>query len=68
MFVIPWQMTQGGPVGMTTTLSIATYKEAFLNFNSGKGAAIGVMWLLSLAVISVFVNWFISYTSWSKKS
>lgn len=67
MFVIPWQMTQGGPVGMTTTLSIATYKEAFLEFNSGKGAAIGVMWLMSLVVISGFVNWFISATSWRKE-
>lgn len=66
MFVIPWQMTQGGPVDMTTTLSIATYKEAFMEFDSGKGAAIGVMWLMSLVVISLFVNWFISRTSWKR--
>ncbi|MEQ8677779.1 MAG: sugar ABC transporter permease [Aggregatilineales bacterium] len=68
MFVIPWQMTQGGLVDRTTTLAIATYKEAFLEFDSGKGAAIGVMWLLSLVVISAFVNWYISRTSWRKNN
>ena len=66
MFVIPWQMTQGGPVDTTTTLAIGTYKEAFMNFNSGRGAAIGVMWLISLVIISAFVNWFISRTSWKR--
>ncbi|NJL94431.1 MAG: sugar ABC transporter permease [Anaerolineae bacterium] len=62
MFVVPYIMTGGGPVGRTTTLSIAAYEAAFTDFNTGEGAAIGVMWLVSLVFITLIVNLLISRT------
>lgn len=54
---IIYTMTGGGPLGRTTTLSLATHLEAFRRFDWGKGAAIGVVWLGILVVITVFFNW-----------
>lgn len=54
-FTIIYNMSAGGPLGKTTTMSIAAYKEAFTNYNLGTGAAIGVIWLLILGTaISIF--------------
>ena len=47
-FTIIMNMTQGGPMKMTTTMSIAAYKLAFTSRNLGAGAAIGVIWMLLL--------------------
>ncbi len=47
-FTIIMNMTQGGPMKMTTTMSIATYKLAFVNHNLGAGAAVGVIWMILL--------------------
>ena len=47
-FTIIMNMTQGGPMKATTTMSIATYKMAFVNHNLGAGAAVGVIWMLIL--------------------
>ena len=40
----------------TMTLSIAAYQEAFKSYNFGRGAAIGVMWLVLLFVITLVSN------------
>lgn len=55
-FEIPYVMTGGGPVGSTTTLSIALYKTAFSKFDLGNAGAIGVLWTVLMAgMIVVYV-------------
>ena len=49
-----WLLTQGGPDGGTTTLGIYTYKQAFVSFNIGNGAAISVVTTLLLMVLTSF--------------
>lgn len=56
MFPMFWIMTGGGPMDRTTTLAILSYRTSFVELNLGKGAAIGVMWLMLLVVISVLYN------------
>jgi multiple sugar transport system permease protein len=56
MFNIIYNMTGGGPIDATTTLSIAAYKTAFVSYDFGKGSAIGVLWLLILVIGTVFFN------------
>ena len=56
MYTIIANMTGGGPVVATTTLSLAAYKAAFQSYNFGEGAAIGVLWLVILAVITLISN------------
>lgn len=46
----------GGGTG-TMTLSIAAYQEAFKNYEFGRGAAIGVLWLIILFVITMVSNY-----------
>lgn len=54
-FTIIYNMTAGGPLGKTTTLSIAAYKQAFTQLDLGAGSAIGVMWMMILGVgISIY--------------
>ncbi len=49
LFDLPWMVTSGGPANATVTLGILLYQEGFLNWQYGKGAAIGVIiFLLSL--------------------
>jgi multiple sugar transport system permease protein len=55
-FTIIFNMTNGGPINKTTTLSIATYTKAFTQFNMGLGSAIGVLWLVALAFFTFFYN------------
>ncbi|MGI6777048.1 MAG: carbohydrate ABC transporter permease [Acetivibrionales bacterium] len=55
-FTIIYNMTAGGPMNSTTTLSIAAYKEAFINHDIGAGSAIGVIWLVLLATITCIFN------------
>ena len=45
-----------GTGAATMTLSIAAYQEAFRSYNFGKGAAIGVMWLVLLFIITLVSN------------
>lgn len=45
-----------GTGASTMTLSIAAYQEAFKSYNFGKGAAIGVMWLVLLFLITLVSN------------
>ncbi len=56
MYTIIANMTGGGPVESTTTLSLAAYKAAFQSYDFGKGAAIGVLWLVILAVVTLISN------------
>jgi raffinose/stachyose/melibiose transport system permease protein len=53
LFELPWMMLQGGPANATTTLGISLYKEGFLNWQYGKGAAIGVVILLLSLIFTV---------------
>lgn len=54
-FTIIYNMTNGGPMGTTTTMSIAAYKQAFTSYDLGAGAAIGVIWLIILSVgVSIY--------------
>lgn len=54
-FTIIYNMTAGGPLERTTTLSIGTYKMAFANMNLGAGSAMGVIWMMILgAGISLY--------------
>lgn len=55
-FTIIYNMTAGGPVDATTTLSIATYKLAFTSFDLGAGSALGVIWLIILGSIVTVYN------------
>jgi len=49
LFDLPWLITVGGPGNSTTTLGIELYKQGFINWQYGRGAAIGVIiFLLSL--------------------
>ncbi len=56
MYTIINLMTGGGPSEATYTLSIAAYEKAFTDYNFGQGAAIGVLWLIFLTVVTVFIN------------
>ena len=53
-FEILYMLTGGGPMDSTTTLPILAYKEAFGNLNMGRGAAIAVIMLLCLSIITFF--------------
>jgi multiple sugar transport system permease protein len=56
MFTIIWNMTGGGPVNTTTTLSVAVYRKAFVEYNFGVGSALGVLWLLVLFLATLAYN------------
>lgn len=49
-----WILTQGGPAGGTTTLSVWTYQTAFASNSFGQGSAIAVMTTMLLVVITIF--------------
>ena len=58
---LKWQnlghvLAGGGPVDATTTLSIAAYKAAFQSYNFGESAAIGVIWMVFLFVLTFISN------------
>ncbi|MFD0705394.1 carbohydrate ABC transporter permease [Alloscardovia venturai] len=51
-----WLISQGGPDEATSTLAIYTYKQAFIDFNLSRGAAISIIaMLILLALTSVYV-------------
>ncbi|MEM7734600.1 MAG: sugar ABC transporter permease [Deinococcota bacterium] len=53
-FDIIYAMTEGGPVRATTVLSLEVFKQAFQNWNMGLASAIGVVWLVTIAVPAFF--------------
>jgi len=50
IFDMIWLLTNGGPVGATTTLSVYIYEIAFNIQNIGRGTAVSVVLFLLLAV------------------
>jgi len=52
--IVPFVLTQGGPIYSTTTFSLHVYKTAFTSFRMGEAAAIGCIWLIFLFLFSVF--------------
>jgi ABC-type sugar transport system permease subunit len=50
VFDLIWVMTQGGPYRSSETLVVTMYRESFVLFNLGKGAAIAS--LLSVIVLA----------------
>lgn len=54
-FDLIWLMTQGGPVGSTNTLVIELYRNAFVNFDLGSAAALGMIGVcIALAITMVY--------------
>jgi ABC-type sugar transport system permease subunit len=49
-------MTQGGPLGATTTASYLVYEMGFLFFHEGFASAIAVVMFLIIALLTV-VQW-----------
>jgi multiple sugar transport system permease protein len=60
MFVLFYVITGGGPVNATTTLTVFTYETAFMTYNFGRAAAVGVFWLVFLVLFSILYNRFLS--------
>jgi len=60
MFSVPWVMTGGGPGRASETLALTMYRESFLLFNAGFGAAIAVF----IAIIGLLLSgrWLRSYS------
>jgi len=51
-----WIMTQGGPGTISTTLTIATYKTAFMELKLGKASAYGLVTMIfPLVVVNVYL-------------
>ena len=47
-----WLVSQGGPRGTTSTIGVYSYKQAFVSFDIGQGAAISMITVLILMVLS----------------
>ena len=56
MFTLFYNMTAGGPVRASTTLTVYTYETAFMSYDLGKGAAIGVVWMIFLIGFGTLYN------------
>ncbi|MGG3889627.1 carbohydrate ABC transporter permease [Metabacillus fastidiosus] len=57
-FIIVQIMTQGGPNNSTHVMGSYLYEQAFVQFNFGYGATIGVM-IMILSLVTVFILQFI---------
>lgn len=53
-FDIIWVMTQGGPYRSSETLAVTMYRETFMLFHFGQGAAISIL----LTILTVAASWF----------
>ncbi len=53
-FTMIWGTTKGGPMNVTSTLTIHIYRTSFEYFRMGQASALGVMWMLFLLVFSIF--------------
>jgi N,N'-diacetylchitobiose transport system permease protein len=49
-----WLVSQGGPNDATNTLGVFTYKQAFVNFDFGGGAAISIVTTILLMLFTAF--------------
>jgi ABC-type sugar transport system permease subunit len=53
VFDLIWVMTQGGPYRSTETLAVTMYRESFVSFQLGYGAAIAIVLSLIVMVVSI---------------
>lgn len=52
-----WLISGGGPQGSTSTIGVFTYKEAFVNFHIGQGAAISILTtFILLGLTSIYIR------------
>lgn len=54
IFDIIWVMTMGGPYRSSETLAVTMFRESFVLFKFGQGAAISII----LTILSIAVSWF----------
>mgnify|MGYP001230985577 CR=1 FL=1 len=54
IFDIIWVMTMGGPYRSSETLAVTMFRESFVLFKFGQGAAISII----LTITSIAVSWF----------
>jgi multiple sugar transport system permease protein len=54
VFDLIWVMTQGGPYRSSETLAVTMYRESFVSFQVGYGAAIAVVLSVIVFVVSAF--------------
>src|SRR6266516_4683828 len=54
VFDLIWVMTQGGPYRSSETLAVTMYRESFVSFHVGYGAAVAVLLTLIVFVLSIF--------------
>jgi multiple sugar transport system permease protein len=52
-FEVIWLLTQGGPVNSTNALVINVYRQAFVNSDLGRSAAMGVVGLVLSTIVTV---------------
>ena len=54
VFDLIWVMTQGGPYRSSETLAVTMYRESFVSFHVGYGAAVAVLLTAIVFVVSIF--------------
>jgi ABC-type sugar transport system permease subunit len=54
VFDLIWVMTQGGPYRSSETLAVTMYRESFVSFHVGYGAAVAVLLTAIVLVVSIF--------------
>ena len=52
-FDVIFAMTHGGPLDSTNVLPLLSYQASFEDFDFGRGAAISILMLLMVALLSV---------------
>ena len=57
MFDLAWGLTQGGPGTATSTISIALYRMAFQNFETGKSCAFAyIILIIIIGMSNIYIN------------
>jgi multiple sugar transport system permease protein len=56
-FDIIYQLTGGGPLQATTTMSIYVYYEMFQQFNQGRAAAVAMVMFLVMLTMTLIYTW-----------
>jgi ABC-type sugar transport system permease subunit len=54
VFDLVWVMTQGGPYRSSETLAVTMYRDSFVSFQVGYGAAVAVILTLIVFAVSIF--------------
>ena len=53
IFDLPYMLTMGGPLGKTQTVMMLIYDTAFKNNRFGRASAMGIVFFIIIAVISI---------------